>query len=165
MIKTSKEIRIVKDSDLDAVVKIEQNCFPHNEAATKSQIKDRITSYGAHFFLLEIDNVIIGFINGMVSDNETIRDEMYENANLHNEMGQWQMVFGLDVIEAHRKNGYASLLMKEMIEHAFNQKRKGVALTCKKNLISFYEKLGFECTGQSQSIHGGVVWYDMKLTF
>lgn len=46
MIKTSKEIRIVKDSDLDAVVKIEENCFPHNEAATKSQIKDRITSYG-----------------------------------------------------------------------------------------------------------------------
>ena len=158
-------VRKARKSDLQAIVKIEQDCFPREEAATELQIKNRIESYGDHFLVMEQEGSIVGIINGIVSDYDTIRDDMYENTAFHKETGQWQMIFGLDVIEKYRKKGFATLLMQSMIHHAQVENRKGVILTCKENLIPFYERFGFANFGVSESVHGGVVWYDMKLIF
>ena len=38
-------------------------------------------------------------------------------------------------------------------------------LTCKEELIPYYEQFGFENRGLSASVHGGAAWYDMVLTF
>ena len=37
--------------------------------------------------------------------------------------------------------------------------------TCKEHLIPYYEKFGYRNCGVSESVHGGAVWYDMRLTF
>ena len=101
----------------------------------------------------------------MVTNNENLSDNMYENANLHNENGLWQMVFGIDIIPEYQGKGYAGILMRHFISVAKDEKRKGVVLTCKENLITFYEYFGFLNEGISQSEHGGVSWYQMRLTF
>ena len=38
-------------------------------------------------------------------------------------------------------------------------------ITCKDRLVHYYEKFGFVNEGKSASVHGGAVWYDMRLTF
>ena len=42
---------------------------------------------------------------------------------------------------------------------------QGLVLTCKDRLVHYYAGFGFVSEGVSGSTHGGVVWYQMRLTF
>ena len=48
--------------------------------------------------------------------------------------------------------------MEKLVEE---NERLGITLTCKQELVSFYEKYGFVNYGMSKSQHGGVTWYNM----
>lgn len=159
------QIRTAVSDDLDTLAEIEKICFPEAEAADKDTIKSRLAAYSNHFLVLEIDGRIIGFINGMVTDEETIRDEMFGETSHHNEEGRWQSVFGLDVLPEYRRSGYAALLMEALIKTAKEERRRGCILTCKEKLIHYYEKFGYCNMGKSASVHGGSLWYDMRLEF
>lgn len=159
------KIRKATLDDLNEITKIEEVCFPKSEAASKESFRDRLTVFPEHFWLLEIDSKIITFINGMVTNNSTISDTMYENAGLHDPEGNYQAIFGVNTLPEYQKQGYARKLMEVVIKEAYNQGRKGCILTCKKELIHFYEKFGYQNMGLSKSIHGGAIWYDMKLEF
>lgn len=159
------KIRTATIEDLDAITAVEAECFPVAEAATRGSFKSRLTVYPDYFWLLEEEEKLVSFINGMVTDESTIRDEMFENAKLHNPKGKWQAIFGVNTIPSHRKRGLAGKVMKKVIEDARAQGRVGCILTCKEELIAYYEKFGFESIGLSESAHGGAVWYDMVLKF
>lgn len=161
----SYRIRTANADDLDKIAAIEAECFPKEEAADKEQLKARLKSFGKHFYVIEHGDQLIGFINGMVTNQRTISDDLYEDANLHMEDGKWQSVFGLDVIPPFRRKGFASQLLMKVIQTAAEEKRQGVILTCKERLIPFYERFGFHNLGVSQSVHGGAEWYDMILEF
>lgn len=156
-------IRTATMSDLKRITKVEAICFPAKEAATEECFKERLSVYPNHFWLLEEDGVLISFINGMVTNQMTICDEMFEDASLHEEDGAWQAIFGVNTIPEHRRKGYAGMLMKRVIEDARVQGRKGLILTCKKEKINYYAKFGYKSLGVSKSVHGGAVWYDMIL--
>lgn len=159
-------IRTATLADLPAVTAVEAACFPAAEAATEADFAARLSAYADHFWLLEEDDgTLISFIDGMVSDEPTLRDEMYENAALHNEHGAWQMIFGVNTLPAYRRQGCAARVMERVIADTHAQGRKGCVLTCKDRLIHYYETFGFQNEGVSKSVHGGVVWYDMRLTF
>ena len=150
-------------SDLEAIYNIEKQCFPFWEAASKEQLEERLKFFSDCFWVMETEDGMIGFINGMVTDIPDLDDTMYENAGLHNKNGAWQMIFGLDVLPEYQHNGYASMLMKHIIQNTKKAGRNGVVLTCKKELLEFYQKFGFRNEGISQSVHGGAVWYQMRL--
>lgn len=159
-------IRNGRISDVDELTAIEAECFPAAEAAERKSFEDRLKHYADHFWILEDDNgKIISFVNGMVTDEEHLTDKMYENASMHNENGAWQMIFGINTLPKYRKNGYAEMVLRRVIDDAKKQGRKGLVLTCKEKLIHFYGKLGFVDEGVSDSEHGGVVWHEMRLTF
>ena len=90
---------------------------------------------------------------------------MYDNPSLHEEKGGWQMIFGVDTNPAFQHRGFASKVMEQVISDAKAQDRKGIVLTCKEKLRTFYEKFGFVSEGVSDSTHGGVVWLQMRLIF
>ena len=160
------EIRTAVMADLAAVTAVEAACFPAAEAATERDFAQRLAVYPNHFWLLEEDDgTLVSFINGMVTDEPTLRDEMYENASLHNEKGAWQMIFGVDTHPDFRKKGYAGQALMAMIEDARKAGRKGLVLTCKDRLVHYYARFGFVDEGISDSEHGGVVWHEMRLTF
>ncbi|WP_440322956.1 GNAT family N-acetyltransferase, partial [Laedolimicola sp.] len=108
---------------------------------------------------------LIAFVDGFVTDEADLTDEMYEKAEMHRENGDWQMIFGVNTIPAYRKKGYAGELIKRAIADAREQGRKGLVLTCKDRLIPYYAKFGFVNEGVSESVHGNVVWNQMRLTF
>ena len=159
-------IRTAVPADLPAVTAVEAACFPAAEAATEKDFADRLAVYPDHFWLLEEDDgTLVSFVNGLVTDEPILRDEMYTDASFHNEGGAWQMIFGVNTLPAYRKRGLAGQVLERVIADAKAQGRKGCVLTCKDKLIHYYEKFGFQNEGVSESVHGGVVWYDMRLTF
>lgn len=162
---TQYTIRLVKPEDLDQVAAVEAECFPESEAAAKASFRSRIQAFPDSFFVAESNGRIIGFINGCVTDDTVICDEMFADTGLHKPDGAYQAVFGLDVMLQYQKQGIAADLMEHLIEAARRQKRKGLILTCKDKLIHYYERFGFQKLGLSQSVHGGAVWYDMLLSF
>ncbi|WP_302810290.1 GNAT family N-acetyltransferase [Eubacterium ventriosum] len=159
------KIRTATIADIDAIAKVESLCFPQAEAATREQIAERVKAYGNHFWLMLDEGMLIAFVDGMVTDEADLTDEMYEKADMHNEQGQWQMIFGVNTIPEYRRNGYAGELIKRAIADAKEQGRKGLVLTCKDKLVRYYAKFGFENEGVSESEHGNVVWNQMRLEF
>ena len=89
----------------------------------------------------------------MVTDAADLTDAMYADASLHNENGAWQMIFGVNTLPEYRRRGLAGQLLETAIAAAKQQGRKGLVLTCK------------DSEGVSGSVHGGVTWYQMRLTF
>ncbi|SFP20354.1 Ribosomal protein S18 acetylase RimI [Oscillibacter sp. PC13] len=159
-------IRNADMRDLPALTAVEAACFPASEAATERDFAARLAVYPNHFWLLEADDGrLISFVNGLATDEPLLRDEMYENAALHKENGAWQMIFGVNTMPEFRNRGYAAKVMEQVIADACAQGRKGCVLTCKERLIHYYETFGFHNEGVSKSVHGGVMWYDMRLTF
>lgn len=156
-------IRTATMADLQKITQVEAICFPPAEAATEDSFKARLEVYPNHFWLLEDGGKLISFINGMVTNEMTIRDEMFEDASLHEEDGAWQAIFGVNTLPEYRRKGYAGMLMERVIEDAKAQGRKGLILTCKEEKIHYYAKFGYESLGVSKSVHGGAVWYDMVL--
>jgi ribosomal protein S18 acetylase RimI-like enzyme len=159
------EIRCATLSDVAKIADLEAICFPRAEAASEASIRERVTVYPSHFFLLTEGDHLISFVNGLVTDDPDLKDEMYEKASLHNEKGAWQMIFGLDTDPAYQRKGMAGRVLEAFIAHARKEGRKGLVLTCKKRLIHYYLKFGFVDEGVSDSTHGDVVWHQMRLTF
>lgn len=159
------EIRTATMNDLDAITAVEAECFPPAEAATREQFEERLAHYADHFLLMFEDNKLISFVDGFVTDEPNLTDEMFADASLHNENGAWQMIFGDNTIPSHRRNGYAGQLIERMIADAKKQGRTGVVLTCKEIKIPYYAKFGFVNEGVSGSEHGGEVWYQMRMRF
>lgn len=158
-------IRKATLNDLEQITAVEKECFPIAEAATKEEFEERLKYYGNHFYLLFDEDKLISFVDGFVTDTKDLTDEMYENASMHDEDGEWQMIFGVNTLPNYRNKGYAGMLLNRTIEDARKQGRKGLVLTCKDKLIRYYAKFGFVNEGISQSVHGNVVWYQMRLTF
>lgn len=159
------QIRMATVNDLEEITSVEAECFPPAEAASKEEFAERIEAYGTHFWLMCEEDKIIAFVDGMVTDERNLTDEMYEKASLHKETGAWQMIFGVNTLPAYRRHGYAEKLLRYAINDARAQDREGLVLTCKEELIHYYEKFGFQNEGVSGSEHGGAIWYQMRLTF
>lgn len=159
-------IRKATMNDLDAISEVESECFPAAEAATKEEFRERLESYADHFLLMFDGEKLVAFIDGFVTDEPDLTDEMYENAAMHNESGKWQMIFGVNTLPEYRRRGLAGTLIREMIAEAKRQGRDGLVLTCKDRLVHYYAKFGFLNEGVSgKSTHGGAVWNQMRLTF
>ena len=129
-----------------------------SHSGTGSRITDR-------FWLYEEDGRVVSFVNGLCTGEPHLRDEMYDDAGLHEKDGGWQMIFGVDTDPAYRGRGFAGTLIRELIRDVKREGRLGVVLTCKEKLIPWYKTFGFEDEGLSDSTHGGVPWHEMRLTF
>lgn len=159
-------IRTATTDDIEKIAAVEAECFPKAEAATKEEFAQRLESYANHFWLMFDEDRLIAFVDGFVTDEADLTDEMYEKADMHNENGAWQMIFGVNTIPEYRRHGYAGQLIRCAIEDARKQGRKGLVLTCKQKLVSYYAGFGFVDEGVSdKSVHGNAVWHQMRLIF
>lgn len=169
-------IRHATMEDLDAIEAVEAACFPPAEAASNESLTARVAAYPDHFWLLVNtddddtpfpsrveDGTLVGFVDGMATNEPNLADAMYDDADMHDEHGDWQMIFGVDVAPVYQHRGCASYLLRQVILDAAQAGRKGLVLTCKERLVDFYARLGFVDEGLSESTHGNVVWHQMRL--
>lgn len=158
-------IRQATEEDIDRIAEIEAVCFSGAEAASLESFQKRFTVFADCFFVIEVNGIVVGHINGCIYNAPELPDELYSDASLHCPKGDYQMVFGLAVDPNYQKQGYAAALTKYFIDVSRANGRKGMMLTCKDYLVEFYQKLGFTHKGVSVSNHGGAQWHDMLLTF
>ena len=141
----------------------------HQEASGKSlEYFDSETNEHYIPYVIEpslgCDRVALAFLCEAY-DEEHLTDAMYEHADMHSKDGAWQMIFGVATDPAEQGKGYAAALMRRVIADTKSQGKKGLVLTCKERLLSFYRQFGYRNEGVSGSEHGGAVWYEMRLTF
>ncbi len=156
-------IRHANLGDAAAIAETEARSYPKAEAASLGSIEKRLAVFPTNFWLLEDGGALIGFINGMATDEADLTDEMYDNAEMHMDRGQWQMLFSVVTAPEYRNRGFAAKIMEQVIADTRAAGRLGIVLTCKQRLIPFYSKFGFVNEGVSASVHGGAVWYQMRL--
>ncbi|KQU21669.1 GNAT family acetyltransferase [Bacillus sp. Leaf13] len=155
-------IRKVKMEDLPELVVIEHLCFSKEEAATKEAFEKRIQLIPDSFFVAEEDGVLAGLINGPVIDTAYITDDLFSEIQVNPASGGHQTILGLAVSPHFQKRGVASALLAHLEKVARANKRETITLTCKENLIRFYENYGYLNSGVSSSEHGRVIWYNMS---
>ena len=85
--KVTMEIRNAVFSDWKALEEIERVCFPAEEAASGDSIRERLSCFPDHFWLLSDQGRIVSFVDGMVTEEKNLTDEMYERPAMHQEEG------------------------------------------------------------------------------
>ena len=185
-------IRHATMADLDTIADAEARSFPPAEACSRASFAARLAAYPDHFWLLEVTPapradmaigedapvparaaapeqdapapVLASFVNGLVTEEPDLRDEMYDDPSFHDPLGSWQMIFGVVTVPEFRRQGYAAQLLSRVTEDARAQGRAGLVLTCKDALLPYYARFGFVDEGPSTSTHGNVAWHQMHLT-
>jgi len=160
-----RRIRTATMADLEDIARVEAECFPPAEAASKEAFRQRLERYADHFWLMFEGEKLISFVDGFATDFPDLTDEMFADAAMHNPQGAWQMIFGVNTIPAYRRQGCAGQLIQRAISDAGKQGRRGLVLTCKPEKVHYYAKFGFADEGLCDSSHGGAVWHQMRLTF
>lgn len=158
------EFREVLPTEADIVAEIEQICFPPNEACTPERMRERVAAI-QNLFLIAVDKEtgkIAGFLNGLATNEDTFRDEFFEDASLNQKDGKNIMILGLDVLPEYRRQGLATEIVRQYSERESAKGRKMLILTCLDSRVPMYEKMGFVNKGIANSSWGGEEWYEMS---
>lgn len=159
--KVERMIRHVENSDLAVIYEIETSNFSEAEAASYEAIKLRIMTIPDTFLVAEIDGQIAGYIEGPAIHSRHLTDDLFEKVVENPKTGGYIAVTSLSVAADFKGQSVGTQLIAALKALAKRQARQGIVLTCHDYLIGYYEKNGFVNEGQSQSAHGGAIWYDM----
>lgn len=157
------EFRAIRPEETEQAVCIERACFPPNEACSAENMRERIQA-AAGYFLVAVDRSngkIAGFLNGIATHEEKLRDDFFTDASLHDPTGKIIMLTGLDVLPNYRKKGLARELMCQYQRKAKKDGIKLLVLTCHTKKVGMYKKFGFTDRGISESQWGGEKWHEM----
>lgn len=159
-------IRKARPEDIDLIAAVEAACFPPEEAASRDRLAARLAVFPECFWLGFDDfGSLLCYAAGPVTKEADLTDEMYADPGFHDPEGGWVMIFSVCTLPEHRRKGLARWLLNRLIAAADSDGRKGVVLTCKEELVPFYEKFGFVNEWVSPSVHGGARWLQMRITF
>ncbi len=156
-------IRQAKLSDLEASYQVEIACFPADEAASRENIKKRLSQFPQGYLVAELDGAIVGHINSGATNKDDISDEALKALIGHKEDGKNLVIFSVAVLPDYQKRGIASALLRDYIKWARQSPHQAILLLCKANLVDYYAKFGFVDRGISDSTHGGAIWHEMRL--
>jgi ribosomal protein S18 acetylase RimI-like enzyme len=159
----SFEVRQARLADLDQCIAIEHAVFLPSEAAARDQIEARIRLYAEGFFVAQTGADLVGFINTGATAKDDLADEALKSMIGHDPTGANVVIFSVAVLPAWQGHGLAKRLIGAIVSQARGQRKRAVLLLCKRELIGFYERLGFVSRGPSNSSHGGFAWYQMRL--
>ncbi len=157
------KIKNPRRRDLEQLVSLETETFPETEAASRESIERRLKTHRETFWVIRKSGRIIAGINGITTNEKDLSDAMYSGEEFYDKKGRWLMIFGVSTLPEYQHQGYASRLMEEVLQETARCKLDGVVLTCKKELIPFYEQFGFVDEGISESVHGGATWHQMRI--
>nr|WP_279306352.1 GNAT family N-acetyltransferase [Mediterraneibacter glycyrrhizinilyticus] len=159
-------MRQVCPDDAEEATGIEAICFLPSEACTLPIMKERI-QYAARSFLVAMDREtgkMVGFINALCTDEESLRDELFTDISLHNPNGKNVMICSVAVLPQYQGRGIAREMVRELLLEQRKLGKKCAILTCVPGKVKMYKKFGFMDRGESQSTWGGEKWHEMWCT-
>lgn len=157
--------RNIRLDETAEAAKIEQICFPPNEACTAKSMKERVATVQELFLVAEDIETgkIAGFLNGMSTEETKFRDEFFTDVTLYDPKGENVMLLGLDVRPEYRRQGLAREIVRQYAEREKKKGRKRLILTCLESKVEMYQKFGFRDLGMAESTWGGEAWHEMDM--
>lgn len=158
------EFRTIRKEETEQAAKVEQICFPPNEACSRQHMMERIEA-AQEWFLVAVDQEtgkIAGFLNGIATEETRFRDEFFTDASLHDPNGAYVMLLGLDVLPEYRLQGLGRALVSQYVDRERKRGTKKLFLTCLDSKVEMYQKFGFVDHGMSDSVWGGEAWHEMS---
>ena len=159
------EFRNIKPEEYPEAAEIEAVCFPPNEACTRERMYQRVMA-AKEFFLVAVDRgtgKLAGFINGIATNEQYLRDDFYTDASLHDPDGENIMICSLDVLPEYRLLGLARALVFSYAQREKERGKKRLVLTCLAEKVGMYKKFGFHDLGESASVWGDEKWHEMDM--
>lgn len=155
--------RNILPEEADQAVRIEEICFPPNEACSEQMMREKsCQSTGAVPGCCgQTNRQNCRFLNGLATNECIFRDEFFTDAKLYDPAGRNVMLLGLDVLPEYRGQGLASEIVSRYLCREREQGRESVILTCLDSKVKMYEKMGFQDRGMAQSSWGGEQWHEM----
>ncbi len=157
------QFRNILPEEADQAARIEEICFPPNEACSEKMMRERVLT-APELFLVAIDRQsgkMAGFLNGLSTEESVFRDEFFTDAKLYDPAGRNVMLLGLDVLPEYRGQGLARAIMFQYLRRERERGGEAAILTCLDSKVKMYEKMGFEDRGIAQSSWGGEQWHEM----
>ena len=130
-------IRHALPADVDTLADIEAASYPSAEGASRQSIAGRVAVYPDCFWLLDEGGEVKAFVNGFVTDMPDLTDEMYDDPHLHTPKGGWQMIFSVVTAPAHRHEGCASRVLRQVCADAKAAGRKASCSPAKNGSSAF----------------------------
>ena len=158
-------LREILPDEWEEAARIEQICFPPNEACSPEHMKERVNA-APELFLAAVDlseGRIAGFLNGLASFEKTFRDEFCTDIAMHDPAGDTVMLLGLDVLPEYRRQGLARELVQSYAARQKAAGRKRLVLTSLEEKVPMYLKMGFRDLGKANSSWGGEEWHEMDM--
>lgn len=157
------EFRSIRKEEAEQAARIEATCFPANEACRPDIMKARVQIFPETFLAAASRQTgkIVGFINGLATDEINLRDEFYTDPTLHDPDGSNIMILGVDVLPEYRRQGIAREMMRHFLHRESDKGRRLIVLTCLEDKVGMYKKFGFRDRGESASAWGGEKWHEM----
>lgn len=155
------EFRTVISSDLSRCYEIESTAYEGDEAATRERIAKRIDQYPEGFLVMEIDGLIIGFINSGCAEAVVMSDEEFKELVGHSAEAPNVVIMSVVIDPRFQGQGYATELMQRFVERCRAMKKTTIHLMCKERHVALYNKLGYNYVRPSPSSHGGMAWHEM----
>ncbi len=157
------EFREIRTDEAEQVALIETICFPQEEACKPEIMKARVQMFPENFLVAVSRETgkMVGFINGLSTDEINLRDEFYKDPKLHVPSGKNMMILGVDVLPEYRKQGIAREMIYNFLRRENDRNRRFVILTCLSNKVKMYKKFGFRDYGEADSSWGGKKWHEM----
>lgn len=155
--------RNIRQDEIQEASEIENICFPPEEACSPEHMKERVM-HASDLFLTAIDQEtgkMAGFINGISTSEEKLRDAFYTDISLYDPDGRNIMILGVDVLPQYRHQGLARKMMQVYQKQASDGKYKMLVLTCLDGKVEMYRKFGFIDNGISESEWGSETWHEM----
>ena len=155
--------RTVRKGETETAVAIEAACFPPNEACVLPIMKQRVKMASELFMVAEEKNTgkMIGFVNAIATDENSLRDEFFTDIRLHNPQGKYIMILSVAVLPEYRHQGLAKEMMRQLLNRQKETGRLAAVLTCLDSKVEMYKKMGYVDLGISQSSWGGEEWHEM----
>ena len=158
------EFRNIRPQEAGQAVRIEQICFPPNEACSEQHMRERI-EVASELFLVAVDKEtgkLAGFLNGLSTNEDSFRDEFFTDVSLYDSAGKNIMLLGLDVLPEYRMQGLATELVFRYLRRERERNRRLLLLTCLQSKVEMYKKMGFADRGIADSTWGGEEWHEMS---
>lgn len=147
------------------IMQIEKKGFSSQEAASIQAMAERINLIPDTFLGAYLNEKLVGYVVGPAISERYLNDDLFAHviANPGTMVAPYQSVLSLAVDPVFRGQGIGSQLLKALAQQAKMQQRKGITLTCRPKLVSFYQKNHFVDEGLSTSQHAAKQWHNMFL--
>ena len=152
-----------QETDVSVIATLEEESYPHDEAASKPTIVARQREAGAFFYVVR--DISTGAVQGFINGTKILTEEIHhESMSEHQHDGSVVVIHSVTIAPNMRRKKLGRSMLKAYVAAlATDMQIDRILLLSKGYLLRFYQDCGFTLNGLSAVQHGLDQWFEMGL--